>query len=64
MIAIFGPYPSSNPGITISAGSTLDTDCLMITEGSTAYSFADGSSPNWVWNGASNSSTSTGPANP
>ena len=34
---------------------------VMITEGSTDYSYADGNTTNWVWNGADGLSTSTGP---
>lgn len=36
-------------------------DGFILTQGSSQYSFADGSSPNWVWNGTANNSTSTGP---
>jgi prepilin-type N-terminal cleavage/methylation domain-containing protein len=38
-------------------------DNIMITEGSTQYNYADGSSANWVWNPISspNNTTSTGP---
>jgi len=45
------------------AGDTLDTwDTLMIkSDETTLYNYADGSSPNWVWNGTPNASTSTGP---
>lgn len=39
----------------------LVTDA-MVTKGSTAYTYADGNSPNWIWNGSANNSTSTGPA--
>ncbi len=35
---------------------------IMSVEGSQHYSFADGNSPNWVWNGTTNNSASTGPA--
>ncbi|WIB65904.1 hypothetical protein [Curtobacterium sp. MCBD17_040] len=35
---------------------------LTLTDGSADRTFADGSSPGWVWNGTSNQSTSTGPA--
>lgn len=35
---------------------------IMVVEGSQHYSFADGNSPNWIWNGTPNNSTSTGPA--
>jgi hypothetical protein len=47
-----------------STGTTsdyVDIDNVMITEGTTTYAFADGNSPNWVWNGTLNNSTSTGP---
>lgn len=37
---------------------------LIITEGATIYTYADGSSPDWVWNGTPNNSTSTGPPLP
>ena len=43
-------------------GATLYVDDVMATSGSTLYEYADGSSPDWAWNGAVNSSTSRGPA--
>lgn len=42
-------------------GDTVDFDSLMVTEGTTLHTYADGSSPSWIWNGAANSSSSTGP---
>lgn len=48
-------------GTLPSVGATLDTDSIMLTEGAQAYTFSDGNSPNWVWNGSPNASTSTGP---
>lgn len=36
-------------------------DDVMVTKGS-APNYADGASPNWIWNGTPNNSTSTGPA--
>lgn len=39
----------------------VDIDSVMITEGSTAYAFADGNTANWAWGGTVNNSTSTGP---
>lgn len=45
----------------VADGATVYIDGIMITKGSTQYSFADGSSPNWVWNGTAHNSTSTGP---
>ncbi len=43
------------------AGDTFAADGLMVTQGTTLYSYADGNSANWVWNGTTNNSTSTGP---
>ncbi len=43
------------------AGDWVDYDGLMVTKGSNVPTYADGSSPNWMWNGAVNNSTSTGP---
>ena len=42
-------------------GDTYDVTGLMVTQGSTVYNYADGNSPNWIWNGTSNAATSTGP---
>jgi len=43
-----------------SGSGTVWFDNIMITEGSTQYNYADGSSSNWVWNGTANNATSTG----
>lgn len=51
-----------NGGTPWAAGDRLDGTGLMITSGTTLYTFADGNSSDWVWNGAVNNSTSTGPA--
>lgn len=37
-------------------------DNIMLTEGSTVYSYADGNSSNWIWDGAPNLSSSRGTA--
>ncbi len=37
-------------------------DSMMFTTGPAVPSYADGTSPNWVWNGTVQNSTSTGPA--
>jgi prepilin-type N-terminal cleavage/methylation domain-containing protein len=59
-IVVWGPYPASgSPSFTV--GATIDFDDFMATTGTTTYSYADGNSPNWIWNGTPNSSTSTGP---
>lgn len=44
-----------------SIGSTLDLDGLMINTGSSLLNYADGTTSGWIWNGATNDSTSTGP---
>ncbi len=50
-------------GSTWAIGDTLDTwDTMFVQSDNTSlYNYADGSSPNWVWNGTANASTSTGP---
>lgn len=42
-------------------GDAFMIDSLMVTSGSSTYTYADGSSPNWAWTGPPNNSTSTGP---
>lgn len=44
------------------AGVKIGVDGLICTTGTNIYNYADGGSANWVWNGAANASTSTGPA--
>lgn len=44
------------------ADSTTYFDSIMVTSGSSVYSYSDGNSANWVWNGTANNSTSSGPA--
>jgi hypothetical protein len=43
------------------AGQQFYADSVMVTEGAGLYNYADGSSANWSWNGATNNSASTGP---
>ena len=43
------------------ANTSAWVDDLMVTEGAAFPGYADGSSPNWIWNGMPNNSTSTGP---
>jgi len=51
----------ANNGTLPSTGSNFDVDAFMLTEDSnTLQNYADGNSSNWIWNGATNSSTSTG----
>ena len=44
-----------------SVGDVITVDNAMLTEGSTAYPYADGNTPNWSWTGSQNNSTSAGP---
>lgn len=37
-------------------------DSIMYTKSAQLATYADGNSPNWVWNGTANNATSTGPA--
>ncbi len=43
-------------------GSATYFDGIMVTAGSTLHPYFDGNSDNWVWDGTTNNSTSTGPA--
>ncbi len=61
--------PSNATGAIIGLGVASSTanqvvyyDSIILTEGETAYTYADGDSQNWVWNGTAHSSTSTGAA--
>lgn len=48
--------------VTWGAGATIDTTGLMIVTGSSGpYTYADGTSSNWIWNGTPDNSSSTGP---
>lgn len=55
-----GGYVSNNSTWTNS--DYVDLDSVIMTSGTTTYTYADGNSPNWVWNGTANNATSTGPA--
>lgn len=58
----FGTNMVAGSGATYwNVGDFLEISELTLTEGATLYKFADGSSPNWIWNGTPNNSTSTGP---
>lgn len=52
---------STGGGSTWQPGDTLDGDAAMFTEGGATPAYADGNTPNWIWNGIANGSTSTGP---
>lgn len=45
---------------TAPIGNSAYIDGLMVTAEGSASGFGDGNSPNWVWNGTVNNSTSTG----
>lgn len=56
------PWSTSGTGyVAWIAGDYMDADSVMMTETDSVTTYADGSSPNWVWNGTANVSTSTGP---
>ncbi|MFZ3009825.1 MAG: type II secretion system protein [Candidatus Microsaccharimonas sp.] len=53
-------YRFVDVGMIASSDGILITEA-MVTKSPTLYTYADGSSPNWIWNGTANNSTSTGP---
>lgn len=61
--------PSNATGVIIAFGAASSTasqyfyyDSIMVTEGSTTYTYGDGTSSGWVWSGVPHESPSTGPA--
>lgn len=48
--------------LTGTTSDYIDVDAVMVTKGTTQYPFADGNTTNWVWDGTTNNSSSTGPA--
>lgn len=50
-----------NNANTTTAGTQFWVDNIMMTEGGTPPAYADGNSAGWIWNGAVDSATSTGP---
>ena len=51
----------ASSGTLPSVGSQLDIDAAMLTDGSTVFTYGDGSSPGWSWSGTQNGSISSGP---
>lgn len=51
---------ASNGAANWTTGSMLDVTGLMLTEGTTLYTYADGESSSWAWNGSINNATSSG----
>lgn len=45
---------------TPTSGRVIRADSVMCTTGPNNYNYADGSSANWIWNGAVNNSSSSG----
>jgi len=45
---------------SIPSGAKFEITDIMMTAGSTLYTFADGASANWAWDGQANNSSSTG----
>lgn len=48
--AYLGVHTDVDTGTLWVAGDMLDATCLMVTEGSTLYPYADGDTPGWQWN--------------
>ncbi len=46
--------------VNTTAGMVFWADGAMITQGTSIYTYADGSSPNWTWSGTANASSSSG----
>jgi prepilin-type N-terminal cleavage/methylation domain-containing protein len=70
-LSVSGPAPAGTAWARISlyatgpawnVNETLDADALMFVQGSSVSAYADGSSTDWVWNGTTHESSSTGPA--
>ncbi|HWT39926.1 MAG TPA: type II secretion system protein [Dongiaceae bacterium] len=66
--AVTAPSGAVRMGVTFrrnvgtnAIGDTFDLAAPMVTTGSTLYTYADGNSTNWIWNGTADGSTSTGP---
>ena len=57
---ILGIYASGSGSMWV-AGDYMDADSLIVTNDTTPQNYADGNSPDWIWNGTANNSTSTGP---
>jgi prepilin-type N-terminal cleavage/methylation domain-containing protein len=47
--------------LAVVAGDTVWFDEFLVEKSATLHNYADGNSPNWVWNGSVNNATSTGP---
>lgn len=66
--SVTAPAGSANMRLTFYGSSTgttadyVDIDSVMVTQGTSSYTYADGNSPNWIWTGGTNSSPSQGPA--
>jgi hypothetical protein len=57
------PWSVTGTGSSVWAvNDTIDTDGFMFTDGTALYSYGDGDTNGWSWNGNVHNSTSTGPA--
>jgi prepilin-type N-terminal cleavage/methylation domain-containing protein len=48
--------------VTPTTSNYIDFDGFMLSAGTSVQNYADGTYANWIWNGAANEATSTGPA--
>ena len=60
-MALVSPPTNGYTACVFTSAQSIDTSNWMLTNGTTLYNYADGSSPGWIWNGTANASTSTGP---
>ena len=60
-LSIFLTPTGSNALSTTGMTGDYLFDGAMLRSGSTASTYADGNSSNWIWNGTTNNSSSTGP---
>jgi prepilin-type N-terminal cleavage/methylation domain-containing protein len=61
LAAAVGTIEVQTPLTAATSGVTIWGDGAMCVSGSTAPNYADGASPNWIWNGTPNNSASQGP---
>lgn len=66
VVAVLSGYPYYTSTVysngTVAQGTTIVLTGAMITEGTALYSYGDGSTAGWSWDGTPNASTSFGPA--
>lgn len=57
-----GSFQFWRNGSGATGSAVVRLDGVMLQQGNTASGYGDGNTPNWIWNGAQNLSSSTGPA--